>query len=471
MSNRQRPLDDTARRLQAVLDNASVSIFLMDHRQHCVYMNRAAEALTGLTLGEVLDRDEPLHDIIHHHHPDGRAFPLSECAIDRVFPEHHQVTGEEVFVHKDGSFYPVSFTASPIHDDASNTIGTIIEVRSLAGERALREEHRIAEQKLHDAQALLHSIGESSADLIFAKDLDGRLLYANPATLTVLGRRADEVMGKSELEWHDNPEEARAIHETDLGVMRSGTVVRVDEPFTTPGGQQRIYRSTKGPLRDQHGVVIGLVGVTTDVTEQRHAEEQKAVLLHELRHRVKNTLATVQSLAFQSFREAAPDAFETFEGRLVALARAHNTLTDNVWQSASVRQVVETALEAFQVDGRIAAEGEECELPANVALTLALVLHELGTNACKYGALSGPAGRVTLRWSCERHDEHVDLFLRWAESGGPPVLPPKRRGFGSRLIERQVGGEAGGSSRLRFEPDGLIAEIDVRLLSATPADA
>lgn len=181
-------LNDAGRRLQAVLDNASVSIFLMDDRQHCIYMNTAAEILTGFTLQEILERNEPLHDIIHHHYPDGRHFPLSECAIDRAFPEHHQVAGEETFVHKDGSFYPVAFTASPIHDDASNTVGTIIEVRSLASEKALAEERRQAEEQLRSVDILLRSIGESSADLIYAKDCDSRLLYANPATLAVIGK-------------------------------------------------------------------------------------------------------------------------------------------------------------------------------------------------------------------------------------------------------------------------------------------
>ncbi|MCZ8371042.1 MAG: PAS domain-containing protein [Porphyrobacter sp.] len=119
------------RRLQAVLDNASYAIFLMDDRQQCIYMNSAAEQLTGYTLGEILALDKPLHDIIHHTHPDGRHFPLSECAIDRAFPEHNQMRGEEMFVHRLGHFYPVVFCASPVRDDASKTIGTIIEVRDI----------------------------------------------------------------------------------------------------------------------------------------------------------------------------------------------------------------------------------------------------------------------------------------------------------------------------------------------------
>ncbi len=199
MAERKKPLDESGRRLEAVLDNASVAIFLMDHRQHCIYLNRAAEMMTGFTLDEILERDEPLHDIIHYKYPDGRPFPLSECAIDRAFPERHRETGEEMFVHKDGHFYPVAFTASPIQDDSSQTIGTIIEARDITVDRALEAERQDALQRLTEAERLLVSIGESSAELIFAKDRDGRMLYANPATLAVIGKPAESVLGKNEL--------------------------------------------------------------------------------------------------------------------------------------------------------------------------------------------------------------------------------------------------------------------------------
>jgi PAS domain S-box-containing protein len=138
-----RPLYQVQRRLEAVLNNATVSIFLMDEKQQCIYMNAAAEELTGYRLDEVLPLDKPLHDIIHHTHPDGRPFPMADCAIDRAFPEHAKTQGREIFVHKDGSFYPVAFSASPIRDESSLTIGTVIEARNIADEiereEALRE--------------------------------------------------------------------------------------------------------------------------------------------------------------------------------------------------------------------------------------------------------------------------------------------------------------------------------------------
>lgn len=459
-------LDDVGRRLQAVLDNATVAVFLMDDRQHCIYMNRAAEELTGFSLAEVLARDEPLHDIIHHKYPDGRNFPLSECAIDRAFPEKHRVSGEEVFVHKDGHFYPVAFTASPIEDDASRTVGTIIEVRDITAERALEQERREAEEQLRATDLLLRSIGESSADAIYAKDREGRMIYANPATLAVVGLPAEAIIGKSESEWHHDAEEAAAIHANDQRVMASGKVERVEEVFTTPGGGTHYYRSTKAPLRDGSGAVVGIVGVTSDITEQRLAEERRQLLLGELNHRVKNTLATVQSLAFQTFRDAAPEAYRQFEGRIAALSRAHEALVRDGWSSAPVGDVVGAALAPFMIGNRLSAAGDPCRLDPKQAVSLAMILHELGTNACKYGALKGEEGSVTVRWTAAddaAESERRRLSLEWLERCPEPVTAPERSGFGTRLISYQVRREFDGTSDMRFTPGGLEARFELRV--------
>lgn len=456
-------LDDAGRRLQAVLDNASVSVFLMDDRQHCIYMNRAAEQLTGFSLDEVLSRDAPLHDIIHHHYPDGRPFPLSECAIDRAFPERHQVTGEEVFVHKDGSFYPVAFTASPIRDDASKTIGTIIEVRSLAEEKELEEDRRRAEERLRATDRLLRSIGGSSVDAIYAKDRDGRMIYANPATMEVIGQPLEQVLGRTQMEWHHDPEEAAAIYANDMRVMESGKAERMDEVFTTFGGGTHYYRSTKSPIRDEEGNVVGLVGVTADITEQRRAQERQELLLGELNHRVKNTLATIQSLAFQTFKDSAPEDYRRFESRLSALSRAHDMLTRDSWAAAAVEDVVAAAVEPFAMGARITASGDECRMEPKAAVNLAMLLHELATNACKYGALKGPKGTVAIDWTCRRVGDEQMLGLRWVERGGGPIEAPRRSGFGTRLIAHQVRREFRGRHDLRFEPDGLTAEFELYL--------
>lgn len=162
-------LRESERRLNAVLDNASVAIFLMDERQHCVYMNAAAERLTGYAFEET--RGRPLHDVVHHTRPDGSPFPIEQCAIDRAFPENNNQQGEEVFVHRDGHFYPVAFTASPIRDDASRTIGTIIEVRDITEQKRTEEARELLMREVdHRARNAL-TIVQSFVQLSNAPDL------------------------------------------------------------------------------------------------------------------------------------------------------------------------------------------------------------------------------------------------------------------------------------------------------------
>ncbi|MFN3943861.1 MAG: PAS domain-containing protein [Allosphingosinicella sp.] len=158
------------RRLDAVLNNASVSIFLMDERQHCIYMNAAAERLTGYSFEETQGR--PLHDVIHHTHPDGTPFPIEDCPIDRAFPEDNNVQGEGVFVHKDGHFYPVAFTASPVRDEASKTVGTIIEVRDISAERAVEAELRESRDRLAEESHALEILNRTGGQIAAELDLE-----------------------------------------------------------------------------------------------------------------------------------------------------------------------------------------------------------------------------------------------------------------------------------------------------------
>lgn len=178
---------ETERRLSAVLDNASVAIFLMDEQQHCSYMNAAAEKLTGYTLEETKGR--PLHDIVHHTRPDGTPFPIEECPIDRAFPDHKNMSGEEVFVRKDGSFYPVSFMASPIHDEKSRTIGTIIEVRDITEEKRIEEALNASIVDLANDRQALSVLNETGSKIAAELDLSKVVQLVVDAGVAISGAR------------------------------------------------------------------------------------------------------------------------------------------------------------------------------------------------------------------------------------------------------------------------------------------
>jgi two-component sensor histidine kinase len=213
------------------------------------------------------------------------------------------------------------------------------------------------------------------------------------------------------------------------------------------------------------------VRVVQDVSERKIAERRQKLLIDELNHRVKNTLATVQSLAAQTARAApSPPLFrERFEGRLAALSKAHDQLTMRHWENAELRELLTASLAPYAgaSSNRIVLRGEDLVLRPRAVLTLAMAFHELTTNAAKYGALSVPGGRVEIVWRPEEENGRTVLRIGWFEQGGPPVAPPKRRGFGSRLIEGSIAAELGGSARIDYAPEGLTCEMTMPMEMAT----
>jgi signal transduction histidine kinase/DNA-binding response OmpR family regulator len=221
------------------------------------------------------------------------------------------------------------------------------------------------------------------------------------------------------------------------------------------------------PLRDPTGQIVGAVSAALDISERKRVEDHRMLLLNELNHRVKNTLAIVQAIAAQTFRGTPLDghAREHFEGRLMALSGAHDVLTDENWEGADLNEIVTRALTPYQGDNpnRFQISGQPVRLSAKIALSISMALHELATNAVKYGALSKSNGRVTIAWHAQQQPQHPELRLEWLETNGPPVSPPRHKGFGSRLIERGLAQELNGGARIEYRPTGVWCEITVRL--------
>lgn len=229
-----------------------------------------------------------------------------------------------------------------------------------------------------------------------------------------------------------------------------------------PDGAVRWLESFGIFSRDADGTPCKLAGVCMDITERKQAEEQHTLMVHELNHRVKNTLATVQSLGMQTLRStpSSADAMQVFEARLTALARAHDVLTSQRWEGASLSEIVRRALEPFQTEGRrISVSGPEVRISPKQALALSMALHELATNAAKYGALFNDEGRVVINWLITASDGLDRLELVWKEEGGPPVAPPRRKGFGTRMIERNLAGELDGEVSQEYLSEGVVCRI------------
>lgn len=232
-----------------------------------------------------------------------------------------------------------------------------------------------------------------------------------------------------------------------------------------PDGQHRWFLLRGEIHRAPDGVPSKVVGVLLDITSRKRWEEQQQLLIHELNHRVKNTLATVQSITSQTLRNAdTTEAARTaIEARLLALSRAHDVLTRENWEAVELREIVAQAVEPHSGggEGRLHLEGPQIRLPPRMALALAMALQELTTNAVKYGALSTTTGEIRITWKIDDTTAPARVHLRWEETGGPPVQPPTHRGFGTRLIERSLAQELDGAVRIEFAPTGVVCTIDV----------
>jgi PAS domain S-box-containing protein len=266
-----------------------------------------------------------------------------------------------------------------------------------------------------------------------------------------------------------HPEDRETTARVWARCVESGEPYDIEHRVQRLGGGFRWARSRAFPRRDSAGAICLWYGSTEDIHERKVAEEHQRLLINELNHRVKNTLATVQAIAFQTLKGnvSLAEARQRFEARLMALSRAHNLLTEQNWGGAALDRIVRDATEHLAGDQpRFEVDGPPVWLSPRAALALALALHELGTNAAKHGALSREEGRIEVRW----REDGDRLRLDWKETGGPPVEVPAGRGFGSRLIEQGLSADLGGSARLHFEADGLLCRIDASLAAVRAED-
>jgi two-component sensor histidine kinase len=258
----------------------------------------------------------------------------------------------------------------------------------------------------------------------------------------------------------------RQAAEMDMAIEQH-TDLESEYRTVSPDGEIRWILVRGRAAYDDDGTPARMTGVSLDITARKRADEHQRLLLDELNHRVKNTLATVQSIALQTSRGVDPQAFEdAFLARIVALARAHDLLTSVAWEGALLRDVIGQTLAPYVGDDgetRARFSGPNVRLGPNAAVSLTMAFHELATNAAKYGALSVVTGRVDVDWQVDNPARPARLEIVWRETGGPKVSPPRRRGFGSRLVERGLAREFDGQVTLSFDPEGVCCRMQLPL--------
>ncbi len=287
--------------------------------------------------------------------------------------------------------------------------------------------------------------------------------YRNSPTCRAnYGRSPDEPFTYDDLVSSIHPEDRQKQAEVFARALANRTDLHVEYRVVWPDGTEHWIR-VGGRTRIGPDGQLSLVGFSQDVTERRLADERQALLLHELNHRVKNTLATVQSVASLTRRSAElgdPGAWDAFLGRLQGLAKTNDLLTSASWKGALLRDVLRNELDPYQdsLRQRIRLRGPEIELKPGAVLALGLAIHEMATNATKYGSLSVAEGRISVMWAITGGANPL-LLVEWVESGGPPVKPPQRQGFGTKLIQRGLAQQLGGEIKLDFAPAGVHCVI------------
>jgi PAS domain S-box-containing protein len=427
-------------RLDDVLESVSDAFYAVDADWRFVVFNRAAEEFFNLDRATVLGRT------LWSYFPEGH---------DTEFEHACRAAMAEGAIHKfeaSSLLRPgrmVELRIGPLNGGGVTVVLTDITDRIET------------QQRLEAAAAALR---ESEEDLRHAAELNPQVQWtALPnGEMERVTRRWYDWTGveRGEIQKVMHPDDLAATNEAARHSLKTGQPMDVLQRVRFRSGEYRWLRTRAEARRDADGAVIRWYGTTEDIHDQKLAEEHLNLLVLELNHRVKNNLATVQAIAMQTLRGARDidETREAFLDRISALATAHDVLKRDRWEGVSIAETARAVLAAIpSASDRIRLEGGDVRLPPQVAMSLSMAFHELGTNALKYGALSVPEGRVVVGWTVD--GAGPTLRLNWSESGGPPVRPPTARGFGSRLLERGLASELQGEVRMIFDPAGLRCEI------------
>jgi PAS domain S-box-containing protein len=348
-----------------------------------------------------------------------------------------------------GQLIPVLYNIFPVRDSsgAITAFGTV--TRNLT-------ENKSAEQKLY----FLASIVESSDDAIVTKNLDGTITSWNKGAERIFGYSSEEAVGRSIT--IVIPEDRQSEEVDIISRLRRGE--RIDHFETIrrrKNGDLIVVSLTVSPVKNSEDKIVGASKIARDITERKKNEELIATLAREAEHRSKNLLASVQAIVKLSRSDTVDGLKEAIEGRIHALANVHSIFAETRWVGAELSDIAtrELAPYAGKTQRRVRVDGPAILLEPETAQAIAVTLHELATNAAKYGSLSGAKGYVDLKW---QRTADGQLRLRWTEAGGPPVQKPAREGFGSRVIERMIG-QLKGKAQFDWTSEGLSCEITLQI--------
>jgi PAS domain S-box-containing protein len=428
-----------ADRLADLLELSSDPMFVWRLDGAVEAWNAGAERLYGFAADEAIGQSS--HALLQ------TKFPIELIELRSRLRNEGHWSGELRHVCQDGREVVVDSRMQVFGGD------TVLEVnRDVTERKRIEAALRESEQRLRWLAAII----ESSDDAIVSKNLDGIITSWNSSAERVFGYTAEDAIGQpiTIVIPQDRLDEERTI----LTRIRRGE--RIDHFETVRQrkcGSLIAISLTVSPVKNADGMIVGASKIARDITEQKRAREQIATLAREAEHRSKNLLASVQATVMLSQSDTPEGLKQVIEGRIQALARVHSLFVATRWIGAELSAIATQELAPFSGRGerRVRIDGPQVLLAPNTAQSIAVTLHELATNAAKYGALSSADGRVDLEWTQAADGR---LNLRWTETGGPAVQSPTRQGFGSRIITQMIG-QLDGKARFDWRTEGVICEI------------
>jgi two-component system CheB/CheR fusion protein len=433
-------LDFADPELHRFLDALPAAIYTTDIEGRITFFNKAAAVLWGRRPRLNVDQWCGSWRLFW---PDGRPMPHDACPMAICLKEQRAVRGAQAVAERpDGTRVPFMAFPTPLRDAAGTFVGAVNMLIDMS-------EHKRAEL----VSRRLASIVESSDDAIVSKDLNGLIATWNQGAERLFGYLEQEVVGKPItiiIPEEHRDEETRIIER----IRRGERIDHFETVRRRKDGSMIFVSLTVSPVTDDSGSIIA-----RDITEQKRREEQITLLAREADHRTKNLLALAQAAVHLSNGESALDLKSAIEGRLRALANAHALLAQSRWAGADLHNLVHEELSPYvqDEDTRAHIDGRSLMLEQAPAQAMALALHELTTNAVKYGALSNPSGRIDISWRLEYGKR---LSFRWTEQDGPPVTPPSHHGFGTRVM-RRICEQLNGEISFDWREDGLVCDITI----------
>jgi PAS domain S-box-containing protein len=452
-------LQDTAERYRLIAQATNDPIWDWDLAAQHVIWNEAVRTRFGHD-GAVGGTDAQWW--IDHIHPDDRE-RIHHSIFAVIDSDGSNWTDEYRFLRADGSAAHVLDRGTVIRNDGGTA------VRMIGAMLDLSERHE-AEAALAESEATLRSVLEQMPiGVAIAKVPSGRLVHYNQACARILGREVRPGPFHDYGIFHalkgDGTPLALTEYPLSRAVLSGETTIDEEISYHRGDGEIITLEVSAAPIETAQGRSLA-VTTFSDISARKRGERHQQLLIDELSHRSKNLLAIIQSVAQQSFKQDRPreELVRAFEGRLGALAAAHGILTQQKWKSAPLRRIIRDTIGAVKADDhRLSLDGPELMVSPKTGVSLAMAVHELATNAVKYGSFSSEGGTVHVCWEVRESRLH----LCWAERGGPRVEAPSRRGFGSRMIERGLAAELGGTVRIDFQAHGVVCTVDAPLPAAS----